>query len=98
MQLSASHLVEKFTDDARDKAEVCGGLKFSAPLSERDYINHALNETPEERGDADKPKTGVSLDAEAAKLLQFQQAYSAMGKFISVLNDLTDTVMNIIRT
>jgi len=33
MQLSASHLVEKFTDDARDKAEVCGGLKFSAPQS-----------------------------------------------------------------
>ena len=31
MQLSASHLVEKFTDDARDKAEVRGGLKFSAP-------------------------------------------------------------------
>jgi hypothetical protein len=31
MQLSASHLVEKFTDDARDKAEVCGGLRFSAP-------------------------------------------------------------------
>jgi leucyl-tRNA synthetase len=27
----------------------------------RDYINHALNESAEERGDADKPKTGVAL-------------------------------------
>lgn len=41
-------------------------------------------------------QSGVSLDSEAAKLLQFQQAYSAMGKLIGVLSDLTDTVMNII--
>src|SRR5436189_33758 len=27
-----------------------------------DYVNHALNETNEERGDADKPKSGVPLD------------------------------------
>jgi flagellar hook-associated protein 1 FlgK len=41
--------------------------------------------------------TGVSLDEEAAKLLQFQQAYQAVGKLITVINDLTDSVMNIIR-
>jgi len=41
--------------------------------------------------------TGVSLDEEAAKLLQFQQAYQAVGRLITVINDLTDTVMNIIR-
>ena len=27
----------------------------------RDYVNHALTESNEERGDADKPKTGVPL-------------------------------------
>ena len=27
----------------------------------REYVNHALTETNEERGDADKPKTGVAL-------------------------------------
>jgi leucyl-tRNA synthetase len=27
----------------------------------RDYVNHALNESVEERGDVDKPKTGVPL-------------------------------------
>jgi flagellar hook-associated protein 1 FlgK len=42
-------------------------------------------------------QTGVSLDEEAAKLLQFQQAYQAMGKLISVLSELTESVMNIIR-
>lgn len=41
--------------------------------------------------------TGVSLDEEAAKVLQFQQAYQAVGKLITVINDLTDSVMNIIR-
>lgn len=41
--------------------------------------------------------TGVSLDKEAAKLLQFQQAYQAVGKMIGVLNTLTDTVMNLLQ-
>jgi flagellar hook-associated protein 1 len=41
--------------------------------------------------------TGVSLDEEAAKLLQFQQAYQAVGKLVGVLKELTDTVMNMIR-
>ena len=38
-----------------------------------------------------------SSDEEAAKLLQFQQAYQAVGKMIGVLNDLTQTVMGILR-
>ncbi|MEQ1885663.1 MAG: flagellar hook-associated protein FlgK [Bryobacteraceae bacterium] len=41
--------------------------------------------------------SGISLDKEAAKLLQFQQAYQAVGKMIGVLNTLTDTVLNILR-
>jgi flagellar hook-associated protein 1 FlgK len=40
--------------------------------------------------------SGVNLNAEAAKLLQFQQAYQAVGKLVSVLNDLTQTLMNMI--
>ena len=30
-------------------------------LAARDYVNHALNESNEERGDVEKPKTGVPL-------------------------------------
>ena len=41
-------------------------------------------------------QSGVSLNAEAAKLLQFQQAYAAIGKLITVLDTLTQDVINII--
>jgi flagellar hook-associated protein 1 FlgK len=41
--------------------------------------------------------SGVSLDEEAAKLLQFQQAYQAAGKLVAVLSELTESVINIIR-
>jgi flagellar hook-associated protein 1 FlgK len=52
-----------------------------------------VTQAQKQRADA----TGVSLDKEAAKLLQFQQAYQAVGKMVSVLNSLTDTVLNILR-
>ncbi len=41
--------------------------------------------------------SGVSLDEEAAHLLEVQQAYQAAGKLISVLNSLGDTLLGIIR-
>ena len=41
--------------------------------------------------------SAVSFDEEAAKLLQVQRAYQASGKFLSILNDITDTLMNTMR-
>lgn len=41
-------------------------------------------------------QSGVSLNEEAAKLLQFQQAYQAVGKLVSVLDTLTQTTINMI--
>jgi flagellar hook-associated protein 1 len=38
--------------------------------------------------------SGVSLDTEAAKLLQFQQSYQAVAKVVSTLNALTSALMN----
>ena len=38
--------------------------------------------------------SGVSLNAEAAKLLQFQQAYQAVGQLVTVLDDLTETLID----
>ena len=49
-----------------------------------------LNQTRQLRS----AQTGVSLDAEAAKLLQYQQAYSAVGKLISILSDLTQVILS----
>ena len=40
--------------------------------------------------------SSVSLDEEATRLIEFQRAYQATSKMLSVLNDLTGTVINII--
>ena len=41
-------------------------------------------------------QTGVSLNEEAAKLLQFQQSYQAAGKLVNIIDTLTQTVINMI--
>ena len=38
--------------------------------------------------------SGVSLNAEAAKLLQFQQSYQAVAKLVSTLNTITQATLN----
>ncbi len=40
--------------------------------------------------------SGVSLDEEATHLIQFQRAYQAVSEMLTVLNDLTGTVLNIL--
>lgn len=40
--------------------------------------------------------SSVSLDAEAAKLEQYQQSYDAMSKLISALDDMTTTLLSLI--
>jgi flagellar hook-associated protein 1 FlgK len=42
-------------------------------------------------------QSGVSLNEEAAKILQFQQAYQAAGKLVSVLDGLTQTVIDMVK-
>jgi flagellar hook-associated protein 1 len=37
--------------------------------------------------------SGVNLNSEAAKLLQFQQAFTAMSKVVTTLNSITDSLM-----
>jgi flagellar hook-associated protein 1 FlgK len=41
-------------------------------------------------------QTGVSLDEEATHLMQFQQAYQAAGKLLTVLDTLTQSVIDLI--
>ena len=40
--------------------------------------------------------SGVSLDEEAVMLIQFQRAYQAAARMISVLDDLTETTVNLV--
>ncbi len=42
-------------------------------------------------------QSGVSLNAEAAKVLQFQQAYQAAGQLVSIMASLTQTVITMVR-
>ncbi len=42
-------------------------------------------------------ESGVSLDEEAARLIEFQRSYQASAKLVSVLNDLSDTVLGILK-
>ena len=42
--------------------------------------------------------SGVNLNEEAAKLLQFQQSYQAVGQMVTVLNSLTQTILSILPT
>jgi flagellar hook-associated protein 1 FlgK len=41
--------------------------------------------------------SGVNLDEEAAKLIQYQQAYQASAQIISIANTLFDTLINAVR-
>jgi flagellar hook-associated protein 1 FlgK len=40
---------------------------------------------------------GVSLDEEAAKLLQFQRSYEAAARLVTVLDDMTKEMINLLR-
>jgi len=42
-------------------------------------------------------ETGVNLDEEAAKLVAFQRQYEANAELVRILNELTDTMIGIIR-
>jgi flagellar hook-associated protein 1 FlgK len=41
--------------------------------------------------------SGVSLDEEAVRLIEFQRAYQASARLVTVLNDLTEVTINLIR-
>ena len=41
--------------------------------------------------------TGVSIDQEAAKLLEYQRGFQAVGQVLGILNEMSDTLLNILR-
>ena len=69
------------------------GRDVAASESDQQTFGALLTQARGFRSDS----SGVSLDEEAAKLIQFQKSYEASAKLVSVLNDLTDTLMGIIR-
>ncbi len=47
--------------------------------------------------DLRQQSSGVSLDAEAIKILEFQRSYQAVSKMVTILDNLTQTVVNMIQ-
>ena len=42
--------------------------------------------------------SGVNLDEEAVKMVEFQRAYSATSKMVSILDQLTQVTINMLPT
>jgi flagellar hook-associated protein 1 len=68
------------------------GTALSNATSGQTAQQNALTQTESLR----QQLSGVNLNTEAANLLQLQNAYEAASKMISVINNLTTTVMNLI--
>jgi len=47
--------------------------------------------------DSVSSRSGVNLDEEAARLVQFQQAYQAMAQAVAVASTLFDTLLGAVR-
>ena len=68
------------------------GFDLSAAQNDQSRYQDVVTQAQAQRSTL----TGVNLNEEAARLLQFQQAYSAVGKLISVLDTLSQDVLNMI--
>src|SRR6202035_4029371 len=68
------------------------GFDLNAAQNDQSRYQDVLTQAQAQRSTI----SGVNLNEEAARLLQFQQAYSAVGKLVSVLDTLSQTVLNMI--
>ncbi len=64
--------------------------RFSDELKVKDSVVQQIQTTKESL-------EGVSLDEEAADLIRFQRAYQANAKFITVIDDMTQTLLGMVR-
>ncbi len=67
------------------------GFKTSAATSELTSQNQLLQQLQAER----ESTSGVNLDEETVNMLSFQQSYEAAARFISVVQDMTTTLINL---
>ena len=67
------------------------GSVVSNGLAEQSASKMILQQLQDERGSI----SGVSLDEEAANLIQYQRAYQASARVVSTINDILDTTINL---
>lgn len=69
------------------------GRDVAAAKEDQDQYTSQVTQARAQRA----AQSGVSLDEEASKLLQYQQSYQAVGKLVGVLQSLTQTLIDMIR-
>jgi flagellar hook-associated protein 1 FlgK len=60
-------------------------------MAEQDAAALVLGQLQDQRGSI----SGVSLDEEAANLIQYQRAYQAAAKVVTSINDMLDAAINL---
>ncbi len=68
------------------------GNDVAGATADQQQAQDQLNQAQSQRTQV----SGVSLNDEAAKLLQFQQAYQAVGKLVGVISNLTTVLMDMV--
>ena len=69
------------------------GSALTSAKDDADTRQQAVNQARSLRSQL----SGVSLDAEAAKLIQFQRAYDATTKLVTVLDQITQSTLNLLQ-
>ena len=54
----------------------------------------ASNLVLQQLNDQNSTVSGVSLDEEAANMVQYQQAYDASAEVVTTINDMMETIIN----
>lgn|SRR5574340_52724 len=77
-------------------AEFYGGIAagLGAELADTRQALDVQKQLVSQARDFRQQSSGVSLDEEAVRLLEYQRAYEASARMISVLNELTQTLIN----
>ena len=68
------------------------GAQVSAATTSQTTSQDALTQAESMR----QQSSGVDLNQEAAQIMQFQQGYDAAAKIVSVIDDMTQTALNLI--
>jgi flagellar hook-associated protein 1 FlgK len=67
------------------------GSDVANGMAEQDATGLVLGQLQDQRGSV----SGVSLDEEAANLLQYQRAYDAAAKVVTAINDMLEAAVNL---
>jgi flagellar hook-associated protein 1 FlgK len=69
------------------------GRDIADARDSQDFQKQLLSQARERRAES----SGVSLDQEAVRLIEYQRAYEATARLVSILDQLSQTTIDMIR-